>query len=87
MGGALSCASLSLLRKVRPGTVCLVQVPLGIRLVPGVCMRALGDYSPGMDYARGPQTGLLSRVGRGPQVHVGTSGEASWALLLTAHLL
>ena len=57
--------------------MCLAQVPLGIRLVPGVCMRALGDYSPGMDYARGSQIGLLSRVGRGPQVHVGTSREAS----------
>lgn len=57
--------------------LCLAQVPLSIRLVPGVCMRALGDYSLGMDYARGSQIGLLSRVGRGPQVHVGTSREAS----------
>ena len=45
--------------------MCLAQVPLGIRLVPGVCMRALGDYSPGMHYARGSQTGLLKQSGKG----------------------
>lgn len=80
MGRALSCASLSLW-KVRPGTVCLVQVPLGIRLVPGVCMRALGDYSPGMDYARGPRQGCSAEWEGDPKSMLAPQGRPAGPLL------